>query len=163
MRAFVKFLTFLSASLMVLMIACGGSSGSAPVVVPEPAITSFVADKTSIAQGEVAYLTAVYTNGVGTLSPGNNAIPTGQAIAVQPTQTTTYILSVANSLNATATRALTVTVAPPIANVTLTASKTSIVVGESVQLTATFSNGTAAVTNNVNATAISPSLCPQRR
>ena len=108
MRAFVKFLTFLSASLMVLMIACGGSSGSAPVVVPEPAITSFVADKTSIAQGEVAYLTAVYTNGVGTLSPGNNAIPTGQAIAVQPTQTTTYILSVANSLNATATRALTV-------------------------------------------------------
>ncbi len=156
MRAFTKLLTFLSASVLALMVACGGSSGSAPAVVPEPTITGFTADKTAIAQGEVAYLTAVYTNGTGTLSPGGGAIPSGQAIAVQPLQTTTYILTVANSLNATATRALTVTVAPPIANVSLTASKTSIVVGESVQLTATFSNGTAAVTNNVNATSITP-------
>lgn len=156
MRVFAKFLALLSACLVALAVACGGSSSSAPPPVPEPVITSFTADKSTIAYGDVAYLTGVFSNGVGTLSPGGSTIPSGQAVAVQPLATTTYILTVTNSVNATATRAVTVTVVPPISGVSFTASKSSIVIGESVQLTATFSSGTASVTNNINASAITP-------
>lgn len=157
MRLLGKFLAFLSAFLLTLTVACGGSSSSAPPPVPEPSITSFTVDKATIAQGDVAYLTAVYSNGVGTLSPGATSIPSGQAIAVQPMTTTSYVLTVTNSQGATATRTVTVAVAPPITGVSFNASKTNIVAGETVQLTATWTGGgTALVTNSVNTSSVTP-------
>ena len=161
MNPVARFLSFLSAAVLALMVACGGSS-STPTPVPEPVISSFTADKTSIAQGTSAILTAVYSNGTGTVSPGPGSnpapvpIPSSQPFSVSPSVTTTYVLTVTNAGGSTAARTLTIYVVPPITGVSFTASKTSIAVGESVALTATFNSGTGSVTNNGNATSVTP-------
>ncbi|MBL0209320.1 MAG: hypothetical protein IPQ13_00155 [Holophagaceae bacterium] len=161
MNPLARFISFLSAAVLALMVACGGSS-STPVPVPEPTISSFSANRTTIAQNESAILTAVYTNGTGSVSPGPGSdprpvsIPSGQPFTVSPQVTTTYVLTVTNAAGSTAARTLPINVIPPITGVSFTASKTSIAVGESVALTATFSSGAGAVTNSVNATSITP-------
>ncbi len=156
MRAVTRFLTVLSLALMALVVACGGGGGGTPPPPPEPSITSFTASLNTIAQGASTNLTAVYANGTGAITPGVGGVPSGQPIAVSPTQTTTYILTVTNAVNATASRALTITVVPPISNVSFTAAKSTITLGESVALTATFTGGTAVVSNSAGPTTVIP-------
>lgn len=57
-------------ALVSLMIACGGGGGGGDtvVVVPPPSITSFIAGSASINAGQATTLTAIFSNGTGTVS-----------------------------------------------------------------------------------------------
>lgn len=59
-------------ALVSLMIACGGGGGGGDtvVVVPSPSITSFIAGSASINAGQATTLTAIFSNGTGTVSGG---------------------------------------------------------------------------------------------
>ena len=80
-------------ALVSLMIACGGGGGGGDtvVVVPSPSITSFIAGSASINAGQATTLTAIFSNGTGTVSggPAPVAILSGVPISVTPTTTTT--------------------------------------------------------------------------
>ena len=121
-----------------------------PPVVPDPVITSFTADKTTINSGESVTLNWVVENtdsckqkkGDGTVW-GSDKVVTGNSKALGAlTQTNTYGLECTGN-SKTVSKELTVTVNPvnpgdPI--VTLVASKTLIKSGESVTLTWTLQN-----------------------
>ena len=79
-------------------------------VVAAPTITSFTANPTSIASGEPSSLIGVFAHGAGVITPGNIAVTSGTAIAVTPTATTVYTLTVTNSLGTAVTASTTVTV-----------------------------------------------------
>jgi hypothetical protein len=84
---------------------------------PAPAITSFAASPTSITAGATATLTAVYSGGMGVITPGFlPAPPNGVAITVQPRITTTYTLTVRNPAGQQTTLTATVTVTPASGN-----------------------------------------------
>lgn len=101
-------------ALVSLMIACGGGGGGGDtvVVVPSPSITSFIAGSASINAGQATTLTAIFSNGTGTVSggPAPVAILSGVPISVTPTTTTTYTLFVTNTAGASVTSSATVTV-----------------------------------------------------
>ncbi len=95
------------------IMACGGGGGSTPAPPPPPpapVITSFTADKTQYWKSQTAQLTAVFSNGTGTIDQGVGAVTSGVARAVTPTTNTTYTLTVTNSAGATLTQALAVAV-----------------------------------------------------
>lgn len=75
-----------------------------------PSIAGFIAGPTSIAAGEPSELMANFTNGTGVVTPGNLAVSSGTAIRVTPSSTTTYTLTVTNSLGAQVAAEATVTV-----------------------------------------------------
>jgi hypothetical protein len=86
-------------------------SASAPMkVLPLPVINSFTAAPASISTGENVKLTANFTNGVGTIQPGNLAITSGVPISVSPTVTTIYTLNDTNAAGGNAVFATLVTV-----------------------------------------------------
>jgi hypothetical protein len=92
----------------------GGQTATARVTVttvPPPLIQSFVASPSSISllAGQGAGLTATFSNGTGVIQ-GIGPVTSGQAIAVQPTTTTTYVLVVTNAAGTTAVSQTTVTV-----------------------------------------------------
>ena len=101
-------------ALVSLMIACGGGGGGGDTVpvVPSPSITSFIAGSASINAGQATTLTAIFSNGTGTVSggPAPVAILSGVPISVTPTTTTTYTLFVTNTAGASVTSSATVTV-----------------------------------------------------
>jgi len=80
-------------------------------VVAAPAITSFIANPTSVASGSPSGLTGVFTGGTGVITPGNLAATSGTAVSVSPTTTTTYTLTVTNAAGTPVTAMATVTVA----------------------------------------------------
>jgi hypothetical protein len=67
------------------------------VVVPRPLITSFVASPTAVSIGESSILTAVFSNGTGTVDHGIGAVTSGSGVSTGPiTAATTYTLTVTN-------------------------------------------------------------------
>jgi hypothetical protein len=145
LNAFAPAAIFLSLSLIGLS---GCSSGS--FVNPQPAITSFTANPTTVTTGGSASLTGVFSNGTGVVTPGNLTATSGTAVSVSPAATTTYTLTVASSTGATVSQTATVTVnavtpsAPTITS--FTANPTTITAGGSSNLTGVFSNGTGLIT-----------------
>lgn len=79
-----------------------------------PVITSFVEGAASIKYGASTTLTGVFANGTGVVTPGNLALTSGTPITVSPTATTTYTLTVSNVLDTTTTKAIKITVIPPV-------------------------------------------------
>jgi hypothetical protein len=81
-------------------------------VSPNPAnlITSFTANPATIAPGQSATLTGVFTKGAGVITPGNLAAISGAPVTVRPTTTTTYTLTVTptNGTAVTATASVAV-------------------------------------------------------
>lgn len=64
--------------------------------VPPPSISSFSAASSSIAIGNSTQLTAVFSGGSGTITPGNIAVSSGDTVTVSPTTSTSYTLTVVN-------------------------------------------------------------------
>jgi hypothetical protein len=76
----------------------GTTSTGGSTVVASPAITSFTVDYNKVCSGNPATLTAVFSNGTGTVSGGVGTITSGIAKATGAiTANTTYTLTVTNS------------------------------------------------------------------
>ncbi|MGA2538017.1 MAG: hypothetical protein ABSF53_18540 [Terracidiphilus sp.] len=85
-----------------------------------PLVASFAASPATILPGESTLLTAVFTNGTGSISPGNEVVVSGKALSVSPLLTTAYTLTVTNSAGVEQTKQTTVTVnasTPPLLGV----------------------------------------------
>ena len=102
---------------LILLMACGGGGGGGGdvVVIPPPSITSFSAASPTINAGQSTTLTAVFSNGTGTVTGGPTpvSIVSGVPISVTPTSTTTYTLTVSNTAGASGSSTATVTVNAP--------------------------------------------------
>lgn len=94
--------------MIILVISCGGGGGGTVLTT----ITSFEASPTTIKEGESVNLTAVFKNGSASINNNVGAVSSNVAKSVTPTSTTTYILKVSNSLGASITSSVTVTVLP---------------------------------------------------
>ncbi len=113
-------------------------------VIAAPVVTSFTASSMDLdARDPKAELTAVFTDGVATISPGVGAVQSGLPVTVRPTAGTTYTLTVTNAARTSVTRSLDLKVwdAP---EVTLTASGASITREATATLGWTLRNATAA-------------------
>jgi hypothetical protein len=125
-------------------------TAQAPVtVVPAPAITRFAAARTTLTSGQGTTLTAVFSNGTGTVSH-LGGIASGTPLATgNLTTSTTYTLTVANSLGATATARVTVAVvdAPSIGSFAV--GRTPLTAGHGTILSYTFSGGAGSVNQGV--------------
>ncbi|HJW71781.1 MAG TPA: hypothetical protein VJ486_02910 [Geothrix sp.] len=62
-----------------------------------PAITSFVAAAPVLEAGASTQLTAVFTNGNGSISPGIGAVTSGTPVTIKPDMTTLYTLTVSDT------------------------------------------------------------------
>ncbi len=100
-------LAFLS---LVTLSGCGGGGGGS---VPPPVLTSFTTAKSPITRGTSTTLTAVFSNGAGQVDHGVGAVTPGTAVAISPTQDTTYTLTVGNSQGLTVTGKVAVAVVAP--------------------------------------------------
>jgi hypothetical protein len=83
-------------------------------VVPAPVISSFNASPATIAAGSSTALTAVFSNGTGTVDNGVGAVASGTAKTATPTSTTTFTLTVTNAAGTSVTASITVTVGNPV-------------------------------------------------
>ncbi len=86
-------------------------SGVATVTeVPPPSISSFSAASSSIAVGNSTQLTAVFSGGSGTITPGNIAVNSGDTVTVSPSTSTSYTLTVVNPAGTQGGRTIRITV-----------------------------------------------------
>jgi len=81
-------------------------------VVPAPSITGFGANPTSITVGDTTQLTPTFSGSAGSVDNGVGEVASGTPVMVMPAATTTYTLTVTNTLGATVTGTATVTVVP---------------------------------------------------
>lgn len=98
---------------LVLLAGCGGGGGGSSVPAPQPQINAFQVSSPIITEGDTVRLSALYANGTGTVDSGVGALASGGVATVQPSRTTTYTLTVANSTGAATSLATTVTVVAP--------------------------------------------------
>ncbi|MCK5386437.1 MAG: hypothetical protein KAJ39_04585, partial [Gammaproteobacteria bacterium] len=139
-------LNYLIYSLIIVFVtACGGGGGGTTLTT----ITSFETSVTTIAEGSSVNLTAVFKNGTASINNNVGAVSSNVAKSVTPTSTTTYILTVTNSIGDSITSSVTVTVLPAPTITSFTASSATIALGSSVNLTAVFSNGVGSIDNSV--------------
>lgn len=114
-------------------------------IVLAPFIAGFSVNKSTVTLGNPALLIPIFADGTGTITPGVGAVTSGSAVSVTPNISTTYVLTVTNSLGYVTSRSLAVNVvaAPTISG--FTAAKTTVTVGNATSLTALFNNGTATI------------------
>lgn len=149
-RAFCFFFPFAFVLMAVtLLTACGGEATDSPE------ITRFEASSESIVAGDSVELTAIFSNGAGSVDHGVGAVASGEQKAVSPTETTTYTLTVTGSKLVKAISTVTVAVEPnsvaPPEIARFEASPASINKGDSAELTAVFSNGSGSIDMGVGA------------
>ncbi len=140
--------TTLGANTYTLTVSGPGGATTATAavtVVAAPQITSFLTDKSLLSSGQSAQLTAVFSGGTGVVTPGNFSITSGTPLAVSPSASTTYTLTVNNSLGAQATSTLNVGVVAPAQLTSFTADQNQLWLGQNTQLRAVFAGGTGVV------------------
>jgi len=144
------------------LIGCGGSSSGSGNTTPPAAISSFVANPSTITDGQSATLTGAFSGGTGVITPGNIAAVSGTAVTVTPTATTTYTLTVTPASGAAVTATATVTVNPAPTITSFTATPATISSGQSSTLTGVFANGTGVITpgNLAATTGVGVSVSP---
>jgi hypothetical protein len=113
------------------------SNAATLTVHPNPAITAFSANPTTITAGTSATLSFTFTGGTGTVDHGVGTVTSGTPVTVTPATTTTYTLTVDNGFGTIRTASATVTVAPVPVTPSITAPGT---------VTATNGGLTASVT-----------------
>jgi subtilisin-like proprotein convertase family protein len=122
MKNFVFRTLYLSTAFLIA--ACGGGGGNIATPasttgdVLAPSIASFSSANSTISAGASTTLTAVFSNGTGTINNAVGNVSSGVAVSVNPTATTTYNLTVTNSAGASVTAAATVSVLPASTSVT---------------------------------------------
>lgn len=105
-------------SIAFLIAACGGGGGNTATTgsttgdVLAPSIASFSVANSTISVGASTTLTAVFSNGTGSINNAVGNVSSGVSVSVSPTATTTYNLVVTNSAGASVTAATTVSVLP---------------------------------------------------
>jgi hypothetical protein len=99
-------------SFCVLLSGCGsGPGGSQTATVAAPGITSFTATAFTIPSGTATSLTAIFTNGTGSVNQSVGAVISGTPVSTgNLSATTTFTLTVTNSAGSSVTQQLTVTV-----------------------------------------------------
>jgi hypothetical protein len=112
------------------------------LVAAVPVATGLVASVSPITVGETSYLTPTFSGGEGVVTPGVGPVVSGTAYAVNPTETTTYTLSVSNSIGTTRRTTADVVVLTGPNAAALTASPAGVTLGSSTYLTAYFTVGT---------------------
>ena len=132
-------------------------------MVPVPSVASFTAAQNTVTSGAIAVLTPVFGGGTGTIDHGIGAVTSGQAVSTGAlTATTTYTLTVTNSLGTSQTGTVSVTVVPAPTITSLTAGQATITSGTGTTLTPVFSGGAGAIDHDVGAvtsgTAVSTGL-----
>jgi hypothetical protein len=90
-----------------------------------PTITSFAASPGTITAGNSSMLTAVFSNGTGSVDNGVGTVTSGQVVTVSPTATTTYKLTVTGT-GTPATMTAKVTVNSSTGTGTLAATPSSL-------------------------------------
>lgn len=153
-RAFASAFLFTFVFMVVTFLtACGGVDEAGT----SPEIASFEASTETIVKGDSARLTAIFSNGSGSINNGIGAVASGATMTIAPTQTTTYTLTVTNNKLVQTTAKLTVAVEPKlIAQPEITsfeASALTIFEGDSTELTAVYSHGSGSIDNGVGAVA----------
>jgi formylglycine-generating enzyme required for sulfatase activity len=135
-------LALTSACLLALGISCGSGGGdSAP---PRPAIASFVAAKSPITAGTSTTLTAVFSNGTGSIDHGVGAVTSGTPVSITPTADTTYTLTVSGEGGTTTSTVAVQVVASPVIG-TFTAAPALVTAGDTSILSCTFTGGTGVI------------------
>jgi hypothetical protein len=96
----------------VLVSGCGGGGQqSTPTPPSAPAINSFTASVSPIPAGTATSLTAVFTNGTGSVNQSVGTVTSGMPVPTgNLSATTTYTLTVTNSAGISVTQQVTVTV-----------------------------------------------------
>jgi hypothetical protein len=105
---------------------------------------TLTANPSAISGGGSSTLTAQFSRGKGSISPGVGSVTSGAAVSVKPSMTTTYTLTVTR-FGAKTTRTATVTVQPtaPV-SVSVSPATASLAAGASQKFTATVTNSTNA-------------------
>lgn len=102
-------------SFTLTVTGSGGTTTSSTTVavVPNPTITSFTVGSNPVPYNGSTTLTAVFSNGTGTVDQGVGTVQSGVSFNIGPlTASTTYTLTVANQYTNTTSQAV-VTVLPP--------------------------------------------------
>jgi len=86
------------------------TSNASISVVAAPEITSFTTTSSPITLGDSSSLVAVFTNGDGTIDNGVGNVVSNIPVTVSPSTTTSYTLTVTNSVGATASSDTTIEV-----------------------------------------------------
>jgi hypothetical protein len=103
-------------SILVSLLICfhnysfGQVTGAPYIVnaVPNPIIGSFSASSTTINSGGSTSITPVYTQGTASIDNGVGSVVSSNSYSVSPTVTTTYTLTVTNSIGKSVTQTLTI-------------------------------------------------------
>jgi hypothetical protein len=116
------------------------------VTVPNPMINSFNRSFNNVAPGTDVTLTSFFTGGTGRIMPGNYTVSNGQTITVAPLFTTTYTLTVTNSINVSVTQDRIIDVVPnPVIN-SFSQSANNVAPNTDVTLTVNYTGGTGIIT-----------------
>lgn len=119
-------------------------------VVAAPIAAGLAPSAGSITAGQAVTLTPTFSLGTATIDNGVGSVTNGGSFSVSPAQTTTYTLTVTNSLGFTATKSATVTVvAAPQITAFSVAPGTIDSTNASLVFTYGFSGGTASISGGV--------------
>ena len=132
--------------------ADGVSFGTAAVTVFDaPLAQVFQPEQANVTQGQGTNLDITFAGATAKVDPGGIPAVSGTPLAVKPTATTTYTLTVTGD-GPTAVETTTVTVVPPPVATSLTAASTTITAGASTTLTAEFTDGNAEILTSSDGT-----------
>ncbi len=145
-----------STTFTLTVTNAAGDSVTRPVTVAAvaaPAISAFAAAQSPITAGGSTTLTATFQNGTGSVDHGLGAVMSGSPISTGTLTdpSTTFTLTVTNAAGDSVTLLASVaTVAAPAISA-FTAAQSTITIGGSTTLTATFQNGTGSLDHGLGA------------
>ncbi len=117
------------------------------VVIPAPVITSLKASSTSITSGNSTKLMPIFSNGAGKIGTTlygdqvSTSVTSGIPVDISPTTTTSYYLTVTNSVGTKSSTSTSVTVYPAPVATSLTVGSQTIEWGSSTTITPVFTEG----------------------
>jgi hypothetical protein len=100
-------------SSCAIATGCGSGGGSSATTITAPAITSFTASVLTVPSGTATTLTAVFSNGTGSVNQSVGTVTSGVPVSTgKLSATTTFTLTVTNTAGSSVTQQATITVSP---------------------------------------------------
>jgi hypothetical protein len=118
-------------------------------VLPLPSISSFTVGESPITEGDSTTLIPVFADGSGSIDNGIGAVTSGSTVTISPATSTTYVLTVTNSLGASVSRSSIISVVLPPSISSFDAASPTISLGSNTSLTAVFVDGTGSIDNEI--------------